>query len=406
MVYIREEVIYMYTYYKDFSVRLYPTKIQEEKFWKHIHTCRALWNIMLEQNILQYNFSNKHIRYYDMCKILTIMKMDDEFSWLKEVSTHSLQRVCKNLDESFEEFFSKKKSHPKFKSRKSINKSFPISADRSVTYFISKNMVHIPKCGKVKCRFDYRKEDLDLRSIALRKPQIKLTANGKWILSFSIEYESQVFDNRNYSLGIDMGILEAATYSYRDLEGKVHSETIKNLNKSDRRVLELDRKIIKAQKALSRKYRTAIRLGTIHSESKRYQKALSKFKKLCYHRANIIKDYYQKATSHIVYDIRPSYIITESLNIAAMHKMKRLNRPIHDASWSTFLAILQYKADRVCIPVCKVPQIFPSSQICSNCGSKHKISLKDRVYFCEDCGLVIDRDINASINLMNYTQSL
>lgn len=400
----------MYTYHKGFKIRLYPTEEQEKMFWKHIHTCRALWNIMLYQNNDMLEIFHKRMNYYEMCRVITIMKLDDEFKWLGDVSLHSLQRVCDNLDDAFQNFYKNPKAfgYPKFKSRKNSKNSFPVSSYKKETYFISNNRIKIAKCGIVRCKIDYRNEltkSFLNRAKTLMNPQIYKTSNGKWILSFSIEYESQVFDNRNYSLGIDMGILEAATYSYRDLEGKVHTEVVENLNKSEK-IKELDLKINKLQNDISRKYRTAQRLDLDFRSSKRYQKTLARLRKLYFHRTNVINDYYHKVSSHIVYDIRPSYIVMEDLNIRGLMKNHNLSRSILYVSWYNFGRMLHYKADRVCIPVCRVPRLFPSSQICSNCGCMKKLSLKDRVYICHECGLVIDRDVNASINLMNYTQSL
>ena len=95
----------MYTYHKGFKIRLYPTEEQEKMFWKHIHTCRALWNIMLYQNNDMLEVFHKRMNYYEMCRVITIMKLNDEFKWLGDVSLHSIQRVCNNLDDAFQNFY-------------------------------------------------------------------------------------------------------------------------------------------------------------------------------------------------------------------------------------------------------------------------------------------------------------
>lgn len=395
-------------YYKTFKVRLFPTKDQEKMLWKHIHTCRAFWNFMLELNIDTLNSFNKRLSYYEMCKIITTLKEYEEMQWLNDVSLHSLQRVCDNLNDAYQKHFKNPKNYgyPKFKGRKKSVNSFPISSYNAENRFISNDCIKICRCGRIKCRFNYRTINFDkIKDKPFLNPQITFTNNGKWILTFSLEHENQVFKNKNNSLGLDMGIKDAAIYSYKDKDGIIHSDTIENLNK-DKKLKKLDYEIIKLERIISRKYRTSKRLGYEFRSSNRYRKTVNKLRKLYYHRMNIIKDYYHKSSSHIVYDIHPSFIFIEDLNISGLLKNRRVSKNIAYVSWYSFQIMLQYKAERIGIPICKVPRFYPSSQICSNCGSIHKLKLSERTYFCPDCGLIIDRDINASINLMNYNQGL
>ena len=397
----------MYTYFKGYKVRLYPTKEQEKMFWKHIHTCRALWNIMLEQNMLRYDILHAHMNYYDMAKLLTGLKEMDEYSWLKEVSNASLQRVCRNLNTAYEKFFNKStvNRHPKFKNKRHAKRIFPVNPDNNKTYIYSGTLIHIPKCGKVKYKFDYRKENIDLFNIKFFNPYITYTSNGKWILSFEVEYENQVLDNKNYSLGIDMGLRRAATYSYRKFDGFVVTEFVENINKN-KKLISLDRKINHIHTSINRKYMASKKYKYDVYSSNRFKTEVEKLRKLYYHRTNIIRDYYHKITSHIVYDIRPSYIIMEDLNIKKLLKNGYISYSVAKANWGEFFRKILYKADACTIPVHKVPRFYPSSLLCSNCGAKRKLKNSQTQYLCHECGLIIDRDINASINLMNYKQGL
>ena len=357
------------------KIKLYPTEEQKATIDRAIQVYRAAYNAAIDIHRKRYKETKKYTSFYKMENIFSgLRNHDEDYAWLKEIPMSNIREALADLDNAFKMFFKHDFGYPKFKSRKNSKISFPISSYKKETYFISNNRIKIPKCGIVRCKIDYRNEltkSFLNRAKTLMNPQIYKTSNGKWILSFSIEYESQVFDNRNYSLGIDMGILEAATYSYRDLEGKVHTEVVENLNKSEK-IKELDLKINKLQNDISRKYRTAQRLDLDFRSSKRYQKTLARLRKLYFHRTNVIKDYYHKMSSHIVYDIRPSYIVMEDLNIRGLMKNHNLSRSILYVSWYNFGRMLHYKADRVCIPVCRVPRLFPSSQICSNCGCMKK----------------------------------
>lgn len=388
--------------FKKYKVRLFPTKDQEKMFWKHIHACRWMWNYAIRLNIDNHIKTDKFLNRYDYSKIITKLKENEKFNWIADVSVHLLYRVCDNVWSSYSRYLHKKAKLPGFKSRKTAKNSFPVRSSNNATYFISDSLIRIPKCGKIKCRIDYRKENIGHSILRLYDPYIKHTANGKWILTFSSEIENQDFVmNENGPLGIDMGIKEAATYSYEDLNGNIHTDVVHNINKS-KTIKDLDRKITHIHRNISRKVLMAKKLGYDWNSSKRYQKELKRFRKLLYHRSNIIKDEYDKITSHIIYNIRPSIIWLEDLDIEAMRKIKHLSKEISDANWGLFRRMLEYKGEYFGIPVLYVPKRYPSSQLCSCCGFKQKMPLSKRVYECPNCGMKLDRDVNASMNLMYY----
>lgn len=388
--------------HKGYKVRLFPNKDQEEMFWKHIHACRFIWNLSIELNLENHNRTDKFLNRYDCAKLINVLKHEPEYQWLNEVSAHSLAIVSENVYIAYSRYLHRKGRMPKFKSKKTSKKSFPIRDYKNATYFMNDKYIQIPKCGKVKCRFDYRKENIDLRSIHLLCPTITFTSNKKWILSFSIECENQAFYNpKNGPLGIDMGIKEAFVFSYKTMNGKIKTEIIHNINKS-KRIKELDEKIKKTHQSMSRKIRVAKIEKRDWNESKRYLNELYRFRKFLYKRSNIIRDEYEKITTRIIRDIRPSMIWLEDLDLNAMMRKGRLNKYIQQCNWGLFKRLLEKKGDAFCVPVLYANKKFASSQICSHCGEKRKLSLSDRIYFCEHCGVVIDRDVNASINLMNY----
>ena len=390
--------------YKEYVVRLFPSKEQEKLFWMHINACRFIWNFMIDQNIKRLRYFHMLCSYYDMCYILSLMKLDDSFSWLYEVSNHSLQLTCGDLEKSLKRFKEKTAKFPKYKSKKKEKPSFPVSQDKRKVYFSSGGFIQIPKCGRVKCRFDYRKENIDLTKIRnqITNPRISLSKNGKWILTFGIECESQAFyEFTNGPLGIDMGIKEAATYSYIDRNGEVHTEILHNINKS-KKIKNLDRKIKRAQRNISRKVRVSKKQKYDIYSSKRFRKEVLRLRKLYFHRSRMIKDEYNKFAHYIVTCLRPKYIILETLNLPGIAKSKFLSKEISDVNLSYLRNKIEYKGDRYNIPILYVPRNYPSSQLCSSCGNRKKMPLSSRTYVCPKCGMVLDRDVNASMNLMNY----
>lgn len=393
--------------YKRFKVRLFPNKHQEEMFWKHINACRWIWNYMIDYQKLNKEILNSHLTDIGLSNLITILKIDDDFSWLKEVSRHSLVMTCKDLWRVYDRHHKNLSNLPKYKSKKYSKPVFPVRDDHNATYFKSADRIQIPKCGKVKCRFDYRKYSIDLEEIKLLDPRIYLSNNGKWILSFAANIED--IDNQDFmffnsvSLGIDMGVQKLATISYIDMSGKVNYEVLKNINKS-KKIRQIDSRIKHTQRAIRRKIRCAKRYGYNIFESKRYWKCRAKYKKLLFRKINIIEDLYDKFTSHIVYDLRPSIIWLEELSIKKF--LSKARRPLPSVlkycKWGLFRRMIEYKASSIGISVMYVPRNFPSSQICSSCGSKKKLDLRDRFYVCDCCGMIMDRDENAAKNLMRY----
>ena len=221
-------------------------------------------------------------------------------------------------------------------------------------------------------------------------------------MSFTLEYESQILPPKVGPLGIDMGIRNIATYSYMDNTGSVHTEIVHNLNRSDK-LHKLDKRINHLKQIMDRKIRYAKKQDRDWSKSKNYEKVRKKRQKLLYHRSNLIRDEYDKITSYIVNQLHPKIIWLEDLDIRKMRQHPIYRKYLSNVNWGLFRNMFEYKSDRVGIPVLYVSKDFPSSQICSNCGFRNE-DLKDWAFTfkCPKCGYKEDRDINASLNLMNY----
>lgn len=371
---------------KGYKVRLYPTKEQEVLFMKHIGCCRFIYNYMLNMQNELYANSKSYLSAMDMCKLLTPLKKDEVFSWLKEVSNKSLQRVCRDLDKAYQNFFSGNARHPKFKSKKKSKAKFPICIDNF--YFKSNVLVHVEKCGFVKCSSDVE-FPLGRGSYRFKNPRIELVC-GKWILTFSMEYENQVQNTNEFSMGIDLGIKELAVVSCNNQEYVFH-----NINKS-KKMRDIEKRIRHVQRSMSRKY------CQNKERTNNWERERQKLRRLYARQTNIRDNYLHQITRFLV-NLLPNRVVMENLCITDMMKNSHLAKYIAEQKWYEFIRQMQYKCEWAGIEFIKVPREYPSSKTCSHCGHiKKDLKLSDRIYKCPVCGLEIDRDLNAAKNLEKY----
>lgn len=380
---------------KSFKVRLFPNQEQEELMQKHVHACRYVWNWGLDFQINLRKNSEKHMSGYSLKKELTKHKKDK--NWLKEVSSYSLALSILDLDDAYRRFFKKQTKFPKFKSKKKEVQKFPIRENNC--YYIS-NYFNIEKIGKIKTKTKMNLPE-GRNAIKYINPRIKYIC-GKWILSFGLEVENQdKIKLTNNSMGIDLGVKELAIVS----KGQ-ESFVFKNINKT-KKIKRLKSKLKHMQKVVSRKYHINNKLKVYDknwTKSKNILEYESKIAKLQYKLSNIRKDYIHKTTTKLI-NMLPKRIVIEDLNISGMMKNRHLSKAIQEQNFYEFRRQIEYKAEWKEIEIVIADRFFPSSKTCSNCGNiKKDLKLKDRLYKCEKCNSEIDRDINASINLMNYSK--
>ena len=384
--------------YKGYKIRIYPTKEQIKSLNKHIGHCRFIWNYMLETQIKRFENKEPRLKFSRMANLITSLKK--ELPWLCEVSIHSLQNICKDLDTAYDRLFKGTSKRPKFKSKRKAKLSFPVTCDKHMFYF-KDGLVKIPVVGKLKYKADY--PNLDLEKVkAFRNVRISFV-NSKWILSFSIEYENQVLkeENKHGSLGIDLGVGRLAVVAYEGTK----REYI-NINKTSV-VRNLNRKLTHVQKVLSRKYEAAKKAGKDPKEKSNQILKYEALLKRIYHRLACIRLNQRQQITREIVNLHPERIVVEDLNVKGMMKNRHLAKAIGEMGFYDFINILSYKCEELGIELVKAGRFYPSSKTCSHCGYIHKgLKLSDRIFICPDCGFVIDRDYNAAINLMNYSNSL
>ena len=372
---------------KSFQIRLYPTKAQEALIWQHIGSCRYIWNWMLAKQQELYAAGEKHLSAFSMMKLLTPLKNDGEHGWLYDVSNTSLQIVCQDLQKAYDRFFKKTSCFPKFKSRKRSRPSYPVRQN----IWFSGNIVTIAKLGKVKFKTDFTLPDG--RGHKFSNPRIT-NRNGKWILSFGMECENQAPKLTDMSMGIDLGIKDLAI---AECNGQI---VFHNINKSQK-MRELRKKQKHLQRSISRKYE-ANKQGKKYIKTKNIERLESKLRKLYCHISNIRQNYIHQCT-HALVSLLPSRVIMEDLNIKGMMKNRHLAHAIQEQCLYEFIRQMKYKCEWSGIEFIQADRFYPSSKACSCCGNiKRDLKLSDRTYKCDICGLKIDRDYNAAINLSKY----
>lgn len=369
---------------KSLKIRLLPAEQQELLMLKSIGCSRFAYNWALnrcnelyEQGI-KYNMSN--IR-----KEFTQLKKQEEFKWLNEVSNTTMVEAMRNLDKAFKTFFKTKKGYPKFKSKRKSKQSFYVRYDN---LYFKKGICNIEKVGKIKFKTNY-----NIPNCKYSNPYCSY--DGKyWYLSFGVEVEeNQTTLNKDLSIGIDLGIKDLAIVNCLD-------KPIRNINKT-KRVKVLKKRLRRLQRQVSRKYE-ANRCGNKFVKTNNIIKLEDQIKLLHRKLSNIRNNHIHQATSKII-KLNPYRIVMEDLNIVGMMKNKHLSKAIAEQGFYEFIRQIKYKCEFNGIEFIQVDRWYPSSKTCSCCGNvKQDLKLKDREYVCDKCGLVIDRDKNASINLGNY----
>lgn len=367
--------------HKAYKFRIYPNVNQKSLIVKTIGSVRFVYNYFLHFWNEEYIRTGKGLSYNSCSAMLPKLKKETNTSWLKEVDSIALQSSLKNLSDSFSRFFKKQSNRPVFKSKKNLVQSYKTKNVNNSIEFIYKK-IKLPKLGLVKCSKSSQINGRILNATITLKP------TGKYYVSILCEEDIQPISLTKSSIGIDLGITDFAILS--------NGKKIENQRFTKKMELKLKRE----QRKLAKKLLMSKKRGISLFEAKNYQKQKLKVAKIHEKIMNQRIDFLNKLSTDIIknHDI----ICIENLNIKGMLRNHKLAKAISDVSWSNFVTKLEYKAEWYGRKVIKIDKWFPSSQLCSACGyNDGKKVLAIRTWVCSNCGVNHDRDINASINILN-----
>lgn len=363
------------------KVRLYPSAIQEKKLWQSVGTARFIYNWTLARQEENYKNGGKFISDGVLRKELTQLKKN-ELSWLNEVSNNVAKQAVKDACDAYKRFFKGLSDKPRLKTKKRSKKSF---YNDNVKLKVKDNkLVNIEKVGWIKTN-----EQLPI-GVKYSNPRISYD-NKYWYISVGIEQEEIQEELTEVSLGIDLGLKDLAICS----DGTVY----KNINKTYA-VRKIEKRLKRLQKQVSRKYELN-KKGKEYVKTKNIIKIEKQIQQIHRRLVNIRNNYLHQTTTSIVKS-KPYRVVIENLAVSNMMKNKHLSDAIRKQGFYEFKRQIEYKCKFRGIELVVADRFYPSSKTCSQCGEiKKDLKLKDRVYKCS-CGLNIDRDLNASINLSRY----
>ena len=385
---------------KSIKVRLNPNNKQFTKLFQYAGSARFAYNWAISREEENHKQGNKFLSDMDLRKEFTQLKKLQEYKWLNEVSNNVTKQAIKDACNAYKNFFNGQCKYPKFKSRKHSTPSFyqdNIKIQFTDTHVKVEAFSMSKKQNKQKLNwiklYEKRKIPTDCKYMNPR-----FTYDGLyWYVSVGVEVNDDTENTlpSNEGVGIDLGIKDLAVCSDKN--------TYKNINKTQK-VKKLEKKKRRLQRSVSRKY-DKNKKGDNYCKTcniiKREKELLKTSKRL----TNIRHNYLHQTTSEII-KRKPSFICIEDLNVSGMMKNKHLSKAVQEQKFYEFRRQIEYKAKWNNIPVIIADRFFPSSKICSCCGHiKKDLKLSDRIYKCE-CGNIINRDFQASLNLKKYGEDV
>ena len=375
---------------KTYKIEIKPTEEQSIKINKTIGVCRFIYNFYIAHNQRVYQNGGKFVSGFSFSKWLNndFIPNNQNYLWVKEVSSKAVKQSIMNGEKAFKKFFKKEANFPKFKKKNKSNVSVYLPKNSKTDFTIERHRLKVPTLGFVRLKeYGY----LPINSI-IKSGTITKKCDRYYI---SVLVEEALKENSipfSEGIGIDLGIKEFATVSDK--------RVFKNINKTYK-VKKLKKVLKRQQRKLSRKYESLKKQNINKGGATRQniQKQVLKVQKLHNKLTNIRTDYINKTINELV-KTKPKFINIEDLNVSGMMKNRHLSKAIAEQKFYEFRTKLINKSHQNNIEVRLSNRFYASSKTCSQCGSiKHDLKLSDRVYICKECGTVIDRDLNASINL-------
>ncbi len=352
---------------KAFKYRIFPTPEQATLLAKHFGAKRFIFNYFLNERKSLYLENKTTLNYYDNAKSLTGLKKEEQYAWMKEINSQTLQAAIRDLDVAYNKFFNKQARFPKFKSKRD-KQSFRIP--QFVEYESGK--LWIPKFKEaIRVKEDRPLTGRILFATISRKP------SGKYFVAITVETEHTPYASTDKSVGVDMGLKDLAICS----DGKVYPN-IKTTKQHEKQLAYEQRQLSKKVKGSNSRWRQRVRVAKIHERI-----------------SNIRHNHLHQISSSIVRENQT--ICCESLSVINMMKNHCLAKAIADVSWGELLRQLQYKSEWNGRTFVQIDRFFPSSKTCNKCKFINDgLTLDDRTLVCPKCGTEVNRDVNAALNIL------
>lgn len=351
---------------------LRPSKDQEILIRKTFGCCRKLWNLRLE-NILK-----------DSPEYLTIPQYKQLYPYMKEVDSLALVGVERNQKQAFKNHKNnpEKFGYPKFKSKYYSKQSYTTCNQDGTVKFENNNHIKLPKLGVIKCKmFSTLPSEYKLTFATISRE-----SDGKYYISLTITYEKEI-ETKPIDVTKAIGLDYSLPKFYVDNNGNSPNYPHYYYIYQDKLARE-QRKLFKMEKYSKNYTKQQIKIARIH------KKIANMRLNFCHQLSYILSQQY---------DI----ICVENINLQHQAEHKNWGKKTNDNGFGMFRNFLKYKLEEQEKIFIKIDKWFPSSKTCRHCGAiNHDLSLEDRIWICPSCGEVIDRDLNAAINILNQGLSM
>ncbi|KXY66523.1 RNA-guided endonuclease InsQ/TnpB family protein [Bacillus cereus] len=372
-----------------YLIEIKPTTEQVSKIRQTIGVCRYVYNLYISKNKEAYESEGKFLSGYDFSKWLNNIHTKECDQWIKEVSSKAVKQAIMNGDKAFKRFFKGLSQFPRYKKKRKQDVKCYFPKNNKTDWTVERHRVKVPTIGWIRLKeYGYIPKNATVKSGTVYQRA------GRYYVSILCEV-TEVKPNPTLNavgLGIDLGIKDFAVRS----DGKTH----KNINKTIQ-VKKIEKRLKREQRSLSRKFENIRKRGEQPVTNKRanINKNILRMQQLHARLANIRLAYVKSIVNDVV-KTKPTFITVEDLNVKGMMKNKHLSKAVAQQCFYAFKTWLSTKCREYGIELRQADRFYPSSKMCSCCGQKKSdLKLSDRVYKCE-CGNVIDRDLNASINLL------
>ena len=387
------------TMIKTIRVMLNPNDKQQTRLFQFAGSARFAYNWALNEETKNHAEGGKFISDYELRRRFTVFKNEPNNQWLYTISNNVCKQAIKDAIIAYQKFFKGLAQLPKYKSRKRSRPSFyvdPVKIRFTATHVKLESIAQSKKKNRQGANW-FRLAEHERIPIGAKYTNPRISFDGlNWFLTVGIEAEAPKPVTETDGIGIDLGVKDLAICS----TGQVY----RNINKTSR-VRRLKKKQRRLQRKISRKYEKNKKGGS-YQKTRNIIKSEKQLLRLMHKLTDIRTNYIQQVTTEII-KREPSFIVMEDLNVAGMMKNKHLAKAVQEQKLAEFYRIMQYKCLWHGIRLITADRFYASSKTCSICGNiKKDLKLSDRTYHCENCGAVIDRDMNASMNLYQYGKSI